>query len=347
MGQGTRARLRGIKVVVKPDGRRYVYRRVAGKLVPLPDLPETDDRFLAAYVKAGEAVPKKVQRAPGSVEALASRYQTSQAWKDLAPGTRAVRARILKHIVAKHGTQMIAGQRPRHVRADLADMDAVPANSRLKVWRALLAFGVAEGVIEANPASEVEPRRAHVTPHRPWGADEIAAYRAHWKTGTAQRMAFEVLYWSGARCSDAVRLGRQMVDDAGWLHFTQAKTGGDVSIPWSCALPSMWASLADDHAHLQACLRGHTGLLYILTGAGAPRSIKAMSQWLSASARKAGLAPEFTAHGLRKSRAIAITEIGGTPHQVGAWTGHMSLKEIEEYTRGANRRRILGFQRGS
>lgn len=173
----------------------------------------------------------------------------------------------------------------------------------------------------------------------------MEAYRAHWPVGSRQRMAFEVLHWSGARCSDAVRLGRQMVDDAGWLHFTQAKTGGEVSIPWTCPLPPMWLPFAADHAHLLACLAAHDGLLYVLTEAGAPRSIKAMSQWFSASARAADLPDDLTAHGLRKTRAIAITEVGGTPHQVGAWTGHQSLKEVEEYTRGANRKRLLGFQR--
>lgn len=35
----------------------------------------------------------------------------------------------------------------------------------------------------------------------------------------------EVIYWTGARCVDAVRLGTQMVRD-GWLNFMQSKTGG-------------------------------------------------------------------------------------------------------------------------
>ena len=57
-------------------------------------------------------------------------------------------------------------------------------------------------------------------------------------------------------------------------------------------------------------------------------------------AREAGLVAR-TGHGLRKSRAIAIVEAGGTPHQVGAWTGHTSLKEIEHYAKDFDRKRVL------
>jgi hypothetical protein len=60
-----------------------------------------------------------------------------------------------------------------------------------------------------------------------------------------------------------------------------------------------------------------------------PRSEKAISNWFSEAAREAALRG-YTAHGLRKTRAIALAEAGATHHQIGAWTGHDSLKEIEE-----------------
>jgi len=34
-------------------------------------------------------------------------------------------------------------------------------------------------------------------------------------------------------------------------------------------------------------------------------------------------------------------ELGWSTGQIGAWTGHRSLKEIEAYTRNASRRRLL------
>lgn len=44
MRQGVR--FRGVKVVVKKDGRRYVYRRTPQGLVALRNLPENDHAFL-------------------------------------------------------------------------------------------------------------------------------------------------------------------------------------------------------------------------------------------------------------------------------------------------------------
>ncbi|MFD2843443.1 hypothetical protein [Paracoccus cavernae] len=48
-----------------------------------------------------------------------------------------------------------------------------------------------------------------------------------------------------------------------------------------------------------------------------------------------------SAHGLRKSRAMAIAETGATAHQIAAWTGHESLTEVQRYSKAADRRRIL------
>ena len=58
-------------------------------------------------------------------------------------------------------------------------------------------------------------------------------------------------------------------------------------------------------------------------------------------ARDAGI--EKSAHGLRKSRAMALAEAGGTVHQIMAWSGHKSVSEIEVYTRKADRiRAVMG-----
>ncbi len=341
-------RLVGIKVIVKPNGRRYVYRVIGGRLFPLPDLPENDDRFLAAYQDAAELAkaPKPIRAEEGTVEWLATRYMASQAFSALAKGTRDNTTRILRHIVNDRGAARVAGLRERHIRADMEGKAPVPANHRLKVWRAILGFAVEQRVIPQNPAALVARRKVKSTPYPPWGVDQIETFRAHWPIGSAPRIAFEIFWWSGARCCDVRRLGPAMVDGHGWLSFTQQKTGGGVAIPWSCALPEIWAPFAADYARLRASLDGAAHEAFVVTEFGKPRSEKGLSQWFAKKARAALGDARFTAHGLRKSRAIAIIEIGGTPHQVGAWTGHDSLKEIEDYTKGASKRRLLGFRSG-
>jgi integrase len=44
-----------------------------------------------------------------------------------------------------------------------------------------------------------------------------------------------------------------------------------------------------------------------------------------------------SAHGLRKATAAALAEAGATAHEIAAITGHMSLEEIERYTRAARK----------
>jgi integrase len=52
---------------------------------------------------------------------------------------------------------------------------------------------------------------------------------------------------------------------------------------------------------------------------------------------KAGLR-HCSFHGLRKAAARRLAERGCTPHEIAAITGHATLKEIERYTKDAERR---------
>ncbi|TDX20867.1 tyrosine-type recombinase/integrase, partial [Rhodovulum visakhapatnamense] len=47
------------------------------------------------------------------------------------------------------------------------------------------------------------------------------------------------------------------------------------------------------------------------------------------------------AHGLRKTRGVALAEAGASAHQIMSWLGHQTLKEAEHYTRQASRRRAV------
>jgi integrase len=113
------------------------------------------------------------------------------------------------------------------------------------------------------------------------------------------------------RLSDAIRLGEGNFDRDGWLAFTQQKTGGEVAIPFRRALPEFAEGLADDLAQLHGAShsRNERHLTFLQTQAGASRSPKSVSQWFAAKARKAGIEGR-TAHGLRKSHAIALAEAG-------------------------------------
>lgn len=338
----------GIKIVVKnrgkPNEKRYVYHRATG--ARLPDLPENHPDFLAALAALANTKPAS-RAAAGSLAKLIDDYQRSPAWRELAAATQQNRSRIMVKIRDARGSAQVAHIEPRHIAKDLADFALVPAHNRRKVWRALFAYAKSLGLRYDNPASSVDLPKPKVNPHRRWQPDHVERFREFWAIGTPQRLAFEVLHWTGARCVDARRLGRQMVTE-GWLEFTQDKTGGPVALPWDCELPEWAAALKSDQRHLLECLDAHSNLTFIVTGKGAPRSQKGLSQWFSAAAKEAGLPCELTAHGLRKTRASVLAEIGASATQIGGWTGHESLSEIQEYIREVDRKRAMrGNQVGS
>jgi integrase/recombinase XerD len=342
MRQGLR-RLTGIKVVIKPNGRRYIYRRVGQTLHKLPDLPENHPEFLAAYAAAGAAPERKNARAaPGSIAALIEAYLASPDYARMAASSRAVWRRTLYRIREKAGHAMLRDLRSDHLRKDIRALTPGAAANRLKAWRSILRFAVDEGLIAADPSHGLRKPRGEVTPHRQWTRTEIETYRDHWPPESPERIAMEVIYWTGARCIDATRLGWQMVDADGWLGYKQVKTGGPATCPVR-QLPRWAQSLSAEHAHFLAALPDDW-LQWIITQSGKPRSVKGLSQWLSRAATLAGLPDDCTAHGLRKARASALAEAGATASQIGAWTGHQSLSEVAHYTRAADQKGILGAE---
>lgn len=309
----------------------------------MPDLPLEHQGFLDAYAAAsGNELPHNPRPRRGSIALAVPRYLKSEDFEVLAPETRSSRRRLLDEIRRNHGTGFVRDLQSKHVEAALQKFSGHARNNRLKVWRGLGKW-LADAYKIDDPAENVKKSPIPKSKGRPpWTEDEIEAFRSHWPIGTSERLAFEVIYFTGARISDAFRLGQGNVDQEGWIVFTQQKTKGEVSIPFNRALPDFASGMQDDLEFLRAALdaRSDKHITWITTAFGTSRSVKAAGQWFAAKARVAGIHGR-TAHGLRKSRSRALAEAGGTSVQIGAWTGHESLSEIERYIRGLNKRKVL------
>lgn len=321
-----------------PSGNpRYYYRPKGQKGVALPDLRADDPAFLAAYMAAagGQSMPV----APvltGTIAAAIIAFRKSDKYHGVADSTRQVWRRHLEKMRDAYGRGRLKDLQPQHIRADLGKLIPSAAVQRHKVWRALLKWCFATGLVNADPSEAVaRPEMGKTTPHAPWTDADVAAFRAHWPVGTQQRLCMEIMGWVGCRMSDAVRLGDGMVRD-GWLTFTQQKTGGEVAIPMDNA--PAWAGSPDN---LTACLNARNArhMVWLTTFHDAPRSAKAASQWLAAAARKAGV--EKGSHGIRAWRANSMKEAGATVDQRAAWLGHESVRQTEAYSKGADKRRLL------
>jgi integrase len=77
-----------------------------------------------------------------------------------------------------------------------------------------------------------------------------------------------------------------------------------------------------------------------VTKYGKPRTPAGFSVWFVDCARKAGLPPESSPHGLRKAASRRLAEALRSAHEIMAVTGHRSLKEVARYTEAASRARL-------
>lgn len=328
--------------IVRRGDRVWTYLRAPGKpRVRLPDLPHDDPQFLAAYLAALAGAPARRDPA-GSIAAACTAYLASPRFGALRPSYRLLIRREVDAIRDQAEDAQLRHLKTRHIRDDLRPLAPHAASKRLKAWRAICRHAIEAGDLQDDPSHGIRtPQAASSDGHEPWTAQDVAAFRARWPIGTRERAAMELLHWTGARRSDVVTLGRGMIDRDGVLRFRQGKTADWAYVPWTCPLPDYAAHMeADRRLAVEAVeATGDRHMTWICQGRGGPRSVKAFGGFFGDACRAAGLTK--SAHGLRKTRAIALAESGGTPHQIGAWTGHATLSEIERYTRKADRRRAV------
>jgi integrase len=72
-----------------------------------------------------------------------------------------------------------------------------------------------------------------------------------------------------------------------------------------------------------------------------PKTVAGFGNWFRDQCDQANL-HHCSAHGLRKATAAALAEAGATAHEIAAVTGHMSLEEVERYTRAARKQKLAG-----
>jgi len=147
----------------------------------------------------------------------------------------------------------------------------------------------------------------------------------YWAEGTPQRIAFEILLYTGLRRSDAVKIGRQHIQ-GDFIVLTTKKSGDqtELNIPIHADFRKVLATIKHNHLNL------------IVTAQGASRSEKAFTNWLKEAATKAGLPPHRSPHGLRKAACRCLAEAGATASEIMAITGHKNLSEVQTYVDAVN-----------
>ena len=212
----------------------------------------------------------------------------------------------------------------------LAEKKATPhaAKGLLKALRSVAKVAIKLAMITEDPTKGIRvATKATEYGFRMWEEDEIAQFEAHWSIGSRERLAFGLLLYTGQRRGDVIQMGRQHVKK-NILTVRQSKTGTVVRLP---ILPELQSILA-------ASKTGH--LTFLTTPSGEAFTAGGFTNWFGKTVRAAGLPLGLSAHGLRKAMCRRLAEHDCTVHQIQAISGHVSLSEVERYTKGVEQERL-------
>lgn len=344
-----------IKTVRKTlaDGtiREYHYDKATGAAIK----GKVGTTAFAAELQKVRATRGPMKWAVGTIGHLLTSYQTSREWAELSPATREIYSRVLSEL---SGTEHVpvSELKVKHVKAirdRLAERSPARANQFRCALGAAVTWGTRKSGIEEyeelhNVAYRVDRVKLGST-WRAWRPAEQEAFRAA-ENPVSVRLAFHLLLYTGQRRGDVLKMR--------WLDFDPQGFGGMGALR---VVAQKTAHGDEDALHLPCHpalrvvldeARGGTSDTFLVTRQdGQPywspnyataqdrarhfAEVMRRAQW-----KVFGEGNHVPLHGLRKSASIILAELGLSPHQIQAITGHNTLQMVELYTRGANQKRM-------
>lgn len=325
-------RLKHLQTYKDNRGKLRCYLRVPGKKgIPLPS-PDAPD-FLIRYTEAlASVVDTEAQRKypPRSLSALIEAWYSSPAFVGIKESTQITYRRILEYMRAQpYAVLSVMSLQTHHIRKIINARAATPAraNHILRMFRLLLSYAVDIGWVKTDVSIGIKRLKTKDEGATPWSESQIAQYQAHWPIGSRQRLAFDLLLYTGQRRSDVVEMGFGSIV-GGYINVKQIKTGKQLEIPIHPALLesiASWDSDAPTFLHTTQGRKSTSNGFY-----------NQFVKWCESAGLPTGLSP----HGLRKAAGRRLAEAGCTPHQIAAILGHSTLAEVQRYTASANQKKL-------
>lgn len=304
---------------MKSPGRRTVRKTLA-------------DGSVREYTYLRAPKREKPATAPlDSLRALIDAYQRSPEWAALAPRSKLIRELHFGRLLPISDVRVSEWRR----RDLLLTRDAFAirygpgsANAFVESVGALFGWAVDREWLEHSPASRIKSIKSGAYPT--W--TEMDLKRALEKFSEPARRAVVLAVHTGQRRGDLIRL-RWSDIAGGTLRVVQEKTGVSLTLPLH---PTLKRELA-------AWRKGATADTILTDADGeAWRNREHLTYRIIRERRAAKMPEGLNLHGLRKLAATRLAEAGCSAHEIAAWTGHLTLTEVEVYTRAADQRRLAG-----
>lgn len=278
--------------------------------------------------KAAHGEIGKARTKAGSMAALVMSYYASPEFKGTASSTQTTYRGICEKVREGHGERMVKDLRREHVKAIIGKMSATPAaaNNYLRMLRILLRHAIDIEWVTRDPTLKIKGYSNKTGGFHTWTEAEIASYEARHPIGTKPRLAMALMLYTGQRRGDAVKLGWSAVSK-NRISVRQEKTGTPLAIKMHASLIEALEMAPKDKG------------TFLLTSYGKPFTAAGFGNWFRERCDEAGL-PHCSSHGLRKAAARRLAEAGNSANHIAAVTGHLSLKEVERYTRAADQEKM-------
>lgn len=250
-----------------------------------------------------------------TVSWLCDEFEESAEFRQLSIGSQKFYTTTLKRVREQLGDFPIDRVERRHVR-EVMDNRIEGIGSK-NAFRALVGiiytFARTRDWTDKEPTKDIKQLKTGT--HEPWPEEVLKAglNAEHDRT----RLAINLLYYTGQRIGDVVRLRWSDIRD-GVIYLTQQKTGKAMAIPLHSSLK----------AELEATER--RGEYIICTYEGRKMTDQVIRRELKAFCGCFGM--RLVPHGLRKNAVNALLEAGATVPEVGAITGQ-SFNVVEHYAR--------------
>lgn len=284
------------------------------------------EAFMAAVDAAlrGEVVQTTGKTPKGTVAWLVTQYKQSSAWAALSPGTQEQRDNIYKSTIKTAGNWPFTELAKGNILDGRERRLATPnqANNFVKSMRYLFVWAVNAGLTDTNPTEGVKLLSVRTEGHHVWTDEEVKRYEVHWPLGSRERLALDVLLYTGLRRGDATRLGPQHVKDG--VFSIQTEKG------------KVWVTAPLLAPLVQSIEMSPLGESTFIAGERRkPFTKESFGNWFREACNAAGV--PGTAHGLRKTGATRAAEAGCTERELMALYGWTDEAMPSLYTKKANR----------
>lgn len=319
---------------------------VRGELVPSPAWLENYHRIHSGFEDKPKGAAPLGEHKPGSLGALIAHFKSAPEFTDLKKATRDSYRRYMDKVLGqpKYAKLMVATM-PREFVLELRDeyrYTPRKANYIVTVLKLLLSFAMERPSIygvQVNPAAKVKGLRTG-DGHDPWEEWQVEQFRAHWRPGTVERMAFELLLNTGQRAEDVAAMTRPQRLAGGWIKVRQLKTNELVEIPETQDLTKAFEGWKPKPINTNRWKKvGDDPLVILSTMTGRPMTIDYFKKMMGNAIAEAGL-KGCTTHGLRYTAATRLREAGCEWPLIADIVGHRTAEMARKYSEKRRRSRI-------